>query len=587
MARCISFHNAFAHDKEQTSHSDVVHNESVVRLAGYLFDQPNAGRGVAYAALRNSGAAAILLPYRVRRAGSTAEAVAAAQEAVGTTGNLVVNVEVSGGELVITFADGTTRSDALPAGMGGSGVDQTARDAAASNSAKLMPPSPDEAGNGTSTAIRGWTAALIATLVDSRVAGGLLHVVTTDLNIAMDYSPSANPGDIVLEVQSAALKVYRRLTTNSNPYFELLATYSVTGSASISAGDLIGLMNLVTSLPSIGDATWGEWYGLADIDGQVEDVHYLRQQNTTEQTWIPARLDSTNRDLHGFNDLDVLGTYGYERGGALSPEAEVVQLVEEKDANGNITTRLLIPAGSPLTSEISVILLYKSGSQGYVSAREVPLFRDATVTGTTHRYVTAVTTGDFRFTPGVPYTIKWRNAGAVHDLVLHSDKRLARVADEYDVLNAKGSLQQEIYTVEDRVATLEAAPAGGVAVSRYAIAMPAASYIHRTGGSAQYFGSGESIGTVAYPSGTTLASMTAAFKTAVLQKDFQASGIEVGPPATEALATELWGTHAAGGSFDEYRIIFGASNITLAVPSTATLPSNEQDGWLLRLSVVS
>ena len=228
----------------------------------------------------------------------------------------------------------------------------------------------------------------------------------------------------------------------------------------LAESSVAAVMNLVTSLPSIVDAVWGEWYGLADIDGQVEDVHYLRQQNTTEQTWIPARLDSMNRDLHGFNDLDVLGTYGYERGGALSPEAEIVQLVEEKDSNGNITTRLLIPATSPLTSGISVLLFYKSGSQEYSSAREIPLFRDATVTGTTHRYVTAVTTGEFRFTPGVPYTIKWRNAGSVNDLVLHSDKRLVRVADEYDVLDVKGEIQQEIYTVEDRVAALESAPAG-------------------------------------------------------------------------------------------------------------------------------
>ena len=46
-------------------------NEGVVRLAAYLFDQPNAGRGVMYAnAMRNSGAAAILLPYREHRAGA-------------------------------------------------------------------------------------------------------------------------------------------------------------------------------------------------------------------------------------------------------------------------------------------------------------------------------------------------------------------------------------------------------------------------------------------------------------------------------------------------------------------------------------
>ena len=54
---------------------DAIHNEAVIRLAGYWFDQPQAAAGAGYAdALRNSGALAILLPYRVHRAGSTAEA---------------------------------------------------------------------------------------------------------------------------------------------------------------------------------------------------------------------------------------------------------------------------------------------------------------------------------------------------------------------------------------------------------------------------------------------------------------------------------------------------------------------------------
>ena len=51
---------------------DAVHNEAAIRLAGYLFDQPYAGRGASYAnALRNSGAAAMLLPWRVHRLGNT------------------------------------------------------------------------------------------------------------------------------------------------------------------------------------------------------------------------------------------------------------------------------------------------------------------------------------------------------------------------------------------------------------------------------------------------------------------------------------------------------------------------------------
>ena len=110
---------------------EAVVNEAAIRLAAYLFDSPNAGRGLSFAnAGRNSGAWAILLPFRVHRAGSTGDAVAAAQEAVGTTSNPVINVAVVGADLVITFDDGTTRTDNLPAGMGG-GADQTARDAAA------------------------------------------------------------------------------------------------------------------------------------------------------------------------------------------------------------------------------------------------------------------------------------------------------------------------------------------------------------------------------------------------------------------------------------------------------------------------
>ena len=111
---------------------DEIHNEAVVRLASYLFDQPNAGRGTAFAnALRNSGAAAILLPYKVFRAGSVAEAVQVADQAVGTPGNPVTNVSVSGSTLTITFADGATRDEDLPEGTGGGAIDQVARDAAA------------------------------------------------------------------------------------------------------------------------------------------------------------------------------------------------------------------------------------------------------------------------------------------------------------------------------------------------------------------------------------------------------------------------------------------------------------------------
>ena len=109
---------------------DAVHNESVVRLAAYLYDQPNAGRGMSYAnAIRSSGASQILLPWRVHRAGNVAEAVQAAQQAAAATGNSVVDVEVSGSTLTVTFEDGSTRDEVLPEGMAGD-VDQAARDSA-------------------------------------------------------------------------------------------------------------------------------------------------------------------------------------------------------------------------------------------------------------------------------------------------------------------------------------------------------------------------------------------------------------------------------------------------------------------------
>ena len=50
--------------------SDIAMNEAARRLSGYLFDQPEAARGDAYAnAMRNSGAQRMLLPYRTHRLG--------------------------------------------------------------------------------------------------------------------------------------------------------------------------------------------------------------------------------------------------------------------------------------------------------------------------------------------------------------------------------------------------------------------------------------------------------------------------------------------------------------------------------------
>ena len=54
---------------------DVVHNRAATSIVGYLYDRPTAWRMMAFSnVIRNSGAGAMLLPYRAHRAGTTAEA---------------------------------------------------------------------------------------------------------------------------------------------------------------------------------------------------------------------------------------------------------------------------------------------------------------------------------------------------------------------------------------------------------------------------------------------------------------------------------------------------------------------------------
>ncbi len=58
---------------------DAVHNRAAISVVGYIYDRPTSGNMMAYAnVVRNSGAGAMLLPYRVHRGGSTATAETAA-----------------------------------------------------------------------------------------------------------------------------------------------------------------------------------------------------------------------------------------------------------------------------------------------------------------------------------------------------------------------------------------------------------------------------------------------------------------------------------------------------------------------------
>ena len=170
---------------------DAVHDEAVRRLAGYIYDMPEAARGDSYAnALRNSGAARMLLPYRVHSAGAGA-AVREAQAAVGTTGNPVTDIDITGTTLTVTFADGTTETHTLPAGGMGGTLDQTARDAAADAQTDA------DAAQATAT---GNTTALAAKLERADVSAGVGIAVTptsgSDTGFTISTTGSTGPAEL-------------------------------------------------------------------------------------------------------------------------------------------------------------------------------------------------------------------------------------------------------------------------------------------------------------------------------------------------------------------------------------------------------
>ena len=98
---------------------DVVHNEAVFRLAGYIFDRPFASSDTKFSnVMRNSGAASALLPYRQHRLGLSGEDDAGTSPQTAA-GNAITGLEIVGSNIVVTFGDGSTEDVPLPPSIGG------------------------------------------------------------------------------------------------------------------------------------------------------------------------------------------------------------------------------------------------------------------------------------------------------------------------------------------------------------------------------------------------------------------------------------------------------------------------------------
>ena len=202
--------------------TDAAHNEAVVRLAAYLYDQPSVTRADGFSnALRSSGAARILLPYRIHRAGTTAEAVTVAEQS-GSVDNPVIDVSVVSNTLTVVYSDGTSASFPLASGSGDaqSIVDAHAMEA----NAHHVPP----AGVG-----QGITQAALDTAIETHTDAATAH-----------HAPPTHGTELALKVEradvSAGVGIAVSAVPNSQPVFPILGVFRLNGQPKRDDGMIFG-----------------------------------------------------------------------------------------------------------------------------------------------------------------------------------------------------------------------------------------------------------------------------------------------------------------------------------------------------------
>ena len=141
-------------------------NMAATLLCGWLYDKPTTTGGFSFAnAIKFSGAIRVLFPYKAHSVGLVGgRGVAAATAAgIGSTGNPVVDVDIIGDDLVITYADGSTETHALPAGGGGGGGGFTAADIMALIASHAAMPEIHH--------IQGGSSLIVGNIIDGRLPG--------------------------------------------------------------------------------------------------------------------------------------------------------------------------------------------------------------------------------------------------------------------------------------------------------------------------------------------------------------------------------------------------------------------------------
>ena len=87
--------------------------------------------------------------------------------------------------------------------------------------------------------------------------------------------------------------------------------------------------------------------------------------------WWAERLSSTNRDLHGYAQVSRIDLPARAVLSITTNEG-IEELLEERDAGGNVTVRAVINDGGLLHSGISLIMFWANEDGEFSSAREMP-----------------------------------------------------------------------------------------------------------------------------------------------------------------------------------------------------------------------
>ena len=576
---------------------DEVVNEACVRYCGFLYDQPTASRGRAFSnALVNSGAAAILLPYREIGGTRLGKGEAAASTSTsGTTpspsGPAVDQVaRDAASNAAILARNAQTTADAAAQGVLGNEM------AIQDKQDTLMPPSTAEADKGTATTIRGWTAALVRRVAESVFNSAIQNAVQLWARAAPAnanaegerYYPAAD--DLAKDsTHGDLLTAHRNGSTfwdspNDIPTVVQISP-AVIDKNNIPAGFRVQMLNRSDTFPAATKMR-------ASLAG------------------IKSPLFPYEPAVH-FHSLYMIMTASLKTAiGALTVHQPALLLIELLDNSDQVIGQaepvsLQVIEGStgtskaePLTTVQQIGLLNMIPEPSGIVFADADALTKAVKTIKLHIPNPGILTGETWYEgeiqgqPALART-KWATNKTLATLTL-SDALAGQVSQAifndsdlevrlrfFDAASAGNEIEQ--IGVNIPLVKVPEASSGGATIQRFNIRFDKTTYAYQT--ATQLGGQvGQWSMTAPYPSGLTRDTAIAGMKTAALNHFTMG---EFGVAFVEFSNQKLFGHNPNSDFSDRMDIDFEAANVKLTVPTDTQLTDAEKNNWSARLSMVS